>query len=114
MQCAARLPFEVRRFESAFFVKKYPIRPPDVDFSTLEENENATTARERLDAHNSNPSCAGCHLITDPMGLTLENFDGAGIFRGIENGATLDISGELDGIFYDDVERLSHCNAKSP
>jgi len=97
-----------------FLCQKVPDPPPDVDFSTLEENENATTARERLDAHNSNPSCAGCHLITDPMGLTLENFDGAGIFKGIENGATLDISGELDGIFYDDVDGLATAMRNHP
>ena len=36
--------------------------------------------------HNSNPSCAGCHLITDPIGLALENFDGAGGFRETEDG----------------------------
>ena len=97
-----------------FLCQKVPDPPPDVDFSTLEENEHATTARERLDAHNSNPSCAGCHLITDPMGLTLENFDGAGIFRGIENGAELDITGELDGIFYDDVDGLATAMRNHP
>jgi len=31
------------------------------------------------------------------MGLALENFDGAGQFRATENGAELDVSGELDG-----------------
>ena len=30
------------------------------------------------------------------MGLSLENFDGAGRFRETENGAPLDIAGELD------------------
>jgi hypothetical protein len=85
-----------------------------VDFSILEEAEHAATARERLDAHNSNPSCAGCHLITDPMGLTLENFDGAGIFREIETGTELDISGELDGIFYDDVDGLATAMRNHP
>jgi hypothetical protein len=84
-----------------------PEPPPNVDFSKLEEAENAATARERLAVHNSNPSCAGCHLITDPMGLALENFDGAGVFRETENGADIDISGELDGVFFDDVAGLA-------
>ena len=48
------------------------------------------------------------------MGLTLENFDGAGIFRGIENGANLDITGELDGIFYDDVDGLATAMRNHP
>lgn len=97
-----------------FLCQKVPDPPPDVDFSILEEAEHATTARERLDAHNSNPSCAGCHLITDPMGLTLENFDGAGIFKEREDGAKLDISGELDGTFYDDVDGLATAMRNHP
>lgn len=84
-----------------------PDPPPNVDFSGLEDAEGAATARERLQVHNSNPSCAGCHLITDPMGLSLENFDGAGAFRDTEDGAELDIRGELDGVFYDDIKGLA-------
>jgi hypothetical protein len=33
----------------------------------------------------------------DPIGLTLENFDGIGAYRSQENGATIDVSGTLDG-----------------
>lgn len=83
-----------------------PDPPPNVDFSTLEDAGDVPTARERLKVHNTNPSCAGCHLITDPMGLALENFDGAGGYRDTENGAVLDISGELDGVYFDDIEGL--------
>lgn len=91
-----------------------PEPPPDVDFLGLEEDENAKTARERLNVHNKNPSCAGCHLITDPMGLSLENFDGAGRFRETENGAILDIAGELDGVFYDDISGLATAMRNHP
>ena len=90
-----------------FLCQKVPDPPPNVDFSALEEAGDVPTARERLKVHNENPSCAGCHLITDPMGLSLENFDGAGRYRATENGAELDIAGELDGAFYDDVEGLA-------
>ena len=41
------------------------------------------------------------------MGLALENFDGAGRYRETDHGATLDISGELDGVFYDEVSGLT-------
>ena len=41
--------------------------------------------------------CAGCHKLTDPLGLALENFDSAGEFRTSENGVTIDASGELSG-----------------
>jgi hypothetical protein len=90
-----------------FLCQKVPPPPPDVDFSALEDAGDVPTARERLKVHNTNPSCAGCHLITDPMGLSLENFDGAGRYRETENGAVLDIRGELDGAVYDDVQGLT-------
>jgi len=90
-----------------FLCQVVPPPPPNVDFSALEDAGDVPTARERLEVHNKNPSCAGCHLITDPIGLTLENFDGAGRFRATENGAVLDLSGELDGFTYDGVEGLA-------
>ena len=96
-----------KAMRETFLCQKVPDPPPNVDFSALEEAADASTARERLAAHNSNPSCAGCHLVTDPMGLSLENFDGAGRFRADENGVELDITGELDGIFYDDIAGLA-------
>lgn len=97
-----------------FLCQLVPDPPPNVDFSLLEEAENAETARDRLAVHNTNPSCAGCHLITDPMGLSLENFDGAGLFRETENGAELDISGELDGVYYDDIGGLAEAVRNHP
>ena len=97
-----------------FLCQEVPPPPPDVDFSSLEENENAATARERLKVHNTNPSCAGCHLITDPMGYSLENFDGAGRFRETDNGAPLDITGELDGVFYEDISGLAMAMREHP
>jgi hypothetical protein len=90
-----------------FLCQKVPAPPPNVDFSALEEAGDVPTARLRLDVHNTNPSCAGCHLITDPIGLSLENFDGAGRYRETENGVELDISGELDGVVYEDIKGLA-------
>lgn len=90
-----------------FLCQKVPPPPPNVDFSALEDAGDVPTARERLKVHNTNPSCAGCHLITDPMGLSLENFDGAGRYREKENGVELDIRGELDGTNYDDIAGLT-------
>jgi hypothetical protein len=97
-----------------FLCQEVPPPPPDVDFSSLEEDENAATARDRLKVHNTNPSCAGCHLITDPMGYSLENFDGAGRFRETDNGAPLDITGELDGVFYEDISGLARALRDHP
>jgi hypothetical protein len=91
-----------------FLCQIVPPPPPNVDFSLLEDADGTLkTARERLNVHASNASCAGCHLITDPMGLALENFDGAGRYRETEDGATLDTSGNLDGKHYTGVEGLT-------
>lgn len=85
-----------------------PRPPPNVDFSLLEDaNSRLRTARERLDVHRTNPVCAGCHKITDPIGLAFENFDGAGQFRSTEHGAEIDASGTLDGRSFADLSGLS-------
>jgi hypothetical protein len=97
-----------------FLCQKVPDPPPNVDFSGIEDAGDVATARERLKVHNENPSCAGCHLITDPMGLSLENFDGAGRYRETENGVELDIAGELDGVFYDEVQGLASALRNHP
>ena len=79
--------------------QKVPLPPNDVDFSVVQNTDNPVykTARERLTAHRSEPMCAGCHKITDPIGLALEKFDGLGQFRETENGVAIDTSGELEG-----------------
>ena len=103
-----------RALRELFLCQKVPDAPPNVDFSALEEAGDVPTARERLKVHNENPSCAGCHLITDPIGLALENFDGAGRHRDTENGATLDTSGELDGVLYEDARGLASAMRNHP
>lgn len=81
-----------------FLCQKVPDPPANVNFTAVNETSRPmSTARMRLDEHNANPVCAGCHKLTDPMGYPLENFDGAGMFRAKENGAELDLSGSLEG-----------------
>lgn len=95
--------------------QEVPPPPPDVDFSVLNNPDaNYPTQRDRVIAHLENPSCAGCHLIMDPIGLGLENFDGEGRFRTHENGALIDASGELDGIFFDDSIGLAYALRDNP
>ena len=80
-----------------------PLPPADVDTSIPEASAEAPTMRERVERHLTDPACAGCHTMTDPIGLGLEQFDGIGRFRTEENGATIDPSGELDGVAYTDA-----------
>src|SRR5690606_9743086 len=79
--------------------QQVPAPPADVDFSSFEEGDAhaAATARERLNAHATVASCAGCHKIIDPIGFALEHFDGAGEYRLTEAGAPIAASGELAG-----------------
>ena len=39
------------------------------------------TNRERLSAHATEPLCAGCHQLIDPIGFTMEKFDAIGARR---------------------------------
>src|SRR5262249_24731785 len=95
-----------------------PLPPPNVDFSALEDpNSAAKTARERVGVHLKNPVCAGCHRITDPIGLALENFDGSGAYRQTEKGVAIDASGSLDGQAFGDTAGLGqalHDHASLP
>jgi hypothetical protein len=50
----------------------------------------------------------------DPLGLALENFDSAGQFRTSENGATIDASGVLNGVKFQDARELGEVLAKDP
>ena len=91
-----------------FLCQEVPPPPPNVNFSVVQNpsSTNMPTARDRLEMHRTEPSCAGCHRIMDPVGLTLENFDGLGTFRITENEAVIDSSGSLDGIDFTTVKGL--------
>jgi len=92
-----------------------PRPPANVDFSAVENPKaNLRTARDRVNAHLENPVCAGCHKITDPMGLALENFDGSGRYRETERGAAIDASGSLDGKVFTDVAGLGRAMHDHP
>lgn len=56
-----------------------------------------TTARQRFEEHRASPACASCHAVMDPIGLTLEHYDGLGRWRDTENGLAIDDSGKLTG-----------------
>lgn len=73
-----------------------PLPPANVPpFMETVNNEPVRTVRERLEQHRKNPTCAGCHKIMDPIGLTLENFDAIGRWRNNDGGYRIDPSSEL-------------------
>ena len=58
-------------------------------------NTKIPTMRETLEAHHTNPACATCHKIFEPMGLALENFDAVGAWRTRDGEGLIDPSGVL-------------------
>lgn len=93
-----------------------PQPPPNVNFSIVQDVSNPLfrTARQRLTAHQENPACAGCHALTDPIGLSMENYDAVGNFRTHENTAVIDASGTFDGKPYVGLLGLSQALRESP
>jgi hypothetical protein len=93
-----------------------PLPPANVDFNLVQDVNDPLhkTARDRLSAHNDSPICAGCHKITDPIGLSLENYTPVGSYRVEENGVTIDASGEFEGKTYNNGIELSKLLRNSP
>ena len=74
-----------------------PPAPPDVP--ALEEAKKGAkkkmTMREMMVVHREKALCASCHARMDDLGLALENFNAAGMYREDEGGAAIDTAGRL-------------------
>ena len=93
-----------------------PQPPPNVNFALVQDVTNPLykTARQRLTVHQENRACAGCHALTDPIGLSLENYDAVGNFRIHENDAKIDATGTFEGKPYTGLTGLSQRLRESP
>jgi Protein of unknown function (DUF1592)/Protein of unknown function (DUF1588)/Protein of unknown function (DUF1595)/Protein of unknown function (DUF1587) len=75
------------------------IPPPDPSLMvnmTVTAPTGGNTTRDLDMAHMTNPVCAGCHTLMDPIGFAFENFDGTSAYRSTENGQTIDSTGALN------------------
>jgi hypothetical protein len=99
-----------------FLCQKVPPPPGNVDFSLVQNTSDPRykTVRQRLTVHRNEPMCAGCHKIMDPIGLSFENFDTAAEYRHSENGAQIDVSGDLSGKPFVGVQQLAHVIRDDP
>jgi hypothetical protein len=62
-----------------FLCQHVPDPPPGVDTNLPPATQSKPmTNRERLGTHVTNPSCATCHKLIDPIGFGLEKFDAIG------------------------------------
>ena len=73
-----------------------PLPPPNVP--ALPESASAAklvSVRQKMEAHRTNPVCASCHKIMDPIGFSLENFDLTGKWRTTDGGVPIDAAGQM-------------------
>ena len=87
--------------------------PPPPEVPGLDESklgEKPKSIEEQLANHRADPSCAVCHAQMDPLGLSLEQYDAIGRWRGGDRGEQFKSAGEmpdgrtLSGV--DDLKRL--------
>lgn len=70
-------------------------------------NAKPPTMRQTMEMHHTNPVCASCHSLFEPMGLALENFDAVGGWRTLDGESPIDANGVLvDGTKVDGVASL--------
>jgi hypothetical protein len=87
-----------------------PPPPPPPNVPSLKETAETRnlSMRERMAMHRTNPVCASCHSLMDPLGLALENFDAIGSYRKVNSDRTpIDASGQLpNGTEFDGPAQL--------
>ena len=76
-----------------------PAPPPNVPDLPKQESSIRgglkPTMRQQMELHRKEEPCRSCHKIMDPIGLSLENFDGIGQYRTLDDGSPIDPSGQL-------------------
>ena len=95
-----------------------PAPPPDNVDAILDEGdaEEGESLADQLARHRADPVCASCHQTMDPIGLGLENFDGIGQWRDVDEvGDPIDASGTLtDGFSFSTPKDLARHIAEDP
>jgi hypothetical protein len=74
-----------------------PPPPPPADVPPLDEAAVGSSAslRKQMETHRANPACASCHNKMDPLGFSLENYDGIGKWRTMDGKFPVDATGTL-------------------
>jgi mono/diheme cytochrome c family protein len=93
-----------------------PAPPPNVpELKPSSFAGRALSIRDRMATHRESPVCAGCHARMDPLGFALENYDGIGKWRTLdESGTPIDASGTMpDGTAFVGAAGLTNALLKS-
>ncbi|MCA9191042.1 MAG: DUF1592 domain-containing protein [Planctomycetales bacterium] len=65
------------------------------------------TLKQQMEQHRSDPACANCHQLMDPLGFALENFDAIGRYRDSDRGQPIESQGVLpDGTVVESASEL--------
>lgn len=99
-----------RYIRQSLLCQDIPPPPANVNPTVPEApaNSGPQTFRQRLEAlHLSNPTCAGCHQLMDPLGFGLEAFDAIGAYRTTDNGLPINATGSLDGQRFKNAAELA-------
>lgn len=79
------------------FLCQIPPPPPDNVDDNPPGLDPTLPTKERYEQHRSDPECAGCHNLIDPLGFGFEHFDATGRFRTMDGQNPVDASGEVVG-----------------
>ncbi|MGA7236542.1 MAG: DUF1592 domain-containing protein [Bryobacteraceae bacterium] len=74
-----------------------PVPPPPPDIPPLDEEAVGKSAslRQQMEKHRADPACAVCHNKMDPLGFSLENYNGIGKWRTMDGSFPVDSSGSI-------------------
>jgi hypothetical protein len=87
-----------------------PVEPPPPGVPVIDPSSSTEqSTQDILNAHTSDPNCAGCHNLMDPIGFVFQEFDASGLLQVLDSKGmpiqtqgemigTLDIDGPIDGI----------------
>ncbi|MBK7857721.1 MAG: DUF1592 domain-containing protein [Archangiaceae bacterium] len=73
--------------------------PPGVKIDPIPTGTpGQTTRRALVEQHSQNPACRSCHAMMDPLGLSFERYDAAGVYRAVDldDGAPIDSTATID------------------
>jgi hypothetical protein len=71
---------------------------PPADAGGVPDVDTSATTRERFAQHTSEPRCAACHDLIDPIGFGFETFDAIGAWRTTEYGQPIDATGWVEDL----------------
>jgi hypothetical protein len=76
---------------------RIPPDPPPGLAANVPPVDPNTPTRVRFERHRTDPGCATCHELMDPLGVAFEIYDGIGRYRTTDGGKAVDASTTLKG-----------------